>query len=150
MKTNQKGFTLIELLVVIAIIGLLSTLSIVALNSARARARDARRLSDIQQIQSALEMFYNDANSYPTAVTAGSTIAGSSTYLAIVPKAPTPADNNTGAVCTASSSAYVYATQNGTGGVANGSYTLTYCLGGLTGSVAAGLNTATPAGISLK
>jgi prepilin-type N-terminal cleavage/methylation domain-containing protein len=149
MKKNQKGFTLIELLVVIAIIGLLSTLSVVALNSARARARDARRLSDIQQIQSALEMYYNDSNAYPTSL--GTSIVGSSTYLAIVPTAPTPADNNTGSsICTAANNTYVYATQAGSGAVANGSYTITYCVGGLTGSVAAGLNTATPAGISLK
>lgn len=46
----KKGFTLVELLVVIAIIALLSTLSVVALNSARAKSRDARRLSDIRQI----------------------------------------------------------------------------------------------------
>ncbi len=47
---GQKGFTLIELLVVIAIIGLLSSVVLASLNSARAKARDARRVSDLKQI----------------------------------------------------------------------------------------------------
>ncbi|MCF7795467.1 type II secretion system GspH family protein, partial [Patescibacteria group bacterium] len=42
MKNNKKGFTLIELLVVISIIGLLSTISVVALNGARKKGRDAK------------------------------------------------------------------------------------------------------------
>ena len=70
----KKGFTLIELLVVIAIIALLSTLSVVALNSARVKSRDARRLSDIKQIRTALEMYadshggqypYHDVDVFP-------------------------------------------------------------------------------------
>jgi len=61
----KKGFTLVELLVVIAIIALLSTLSVVALNSARAKARDARRLSDIKQIRTALEMYFDSNMAYP-------------------------------------------------------------------------------------
>lgn len=67
---KQKGFTLIELLVVIAIIGLLSTLAVVSLNSARSKARDARRTSDIRQIQTALEMYFNSENTYPIEATA--------------------------------------------------------------------------------
>lgn len=62
---NKKGFTLIELLVVIAIIGLLSTLSVVALGSAREKSRDSKRLSDIKQVQTALELFYTDQGNYP-------------------------------------------------------------------------------------
>lgn len=62
---NKKGFTLIELLVVIAIIGLLSTLAVVALGSARVKARDSRRLSDLKQVQTALELYYTDQNVYP-------------------------------------------------------------------------------------
>ena len=65
----KKGFTLIELLVVIAIVGLLSTLGIVALNSARKKARDAKRVAEVKQIQKALEMFSNNSESggYPIA-----------------------------------------------------------------------------------
>ncbi len=57
-RTNL-GFTLIELLVVIAIIGLLASMILVALNNGRQRARDARRLSDLYQVRTALEMYYN-------------------------------------------------------------------------------------------
>ncbi|MFA6551230.1 MAG: type II secretion system protein [Patescibacteria group bacterium] len=56
MNTKQKGFTLIELLVVIAIIGLLSTMAVVSLNSARAKARDAKRLSDVKQMANILSI----------------------------------------------------------------------------------------------
>ncbi len=71
MKTSNKGFTLIELLVVIAIIGILSSVVLASLNSARQKARDARRIADIKQIQLALEL-YADSNSgsYPTALSA--------------------------------------------------------------------------------
>jgi len=62
---KQKGFTLIELLVVIAIIGLLASIVIVSLNTARAKARSAKRVADMKAIQTALEMFYDTNNSYP-------------------------------------------------------------------------------------
>jgi len=145
MKKNQQGFTLIELLVVIAIIGLLSTLSIVALNQARARSRDARRLADIKQIQTALEMYYNDLNTYPASITAGTQIVNASTsavYMDIVPKPPMPADG----ACQGSVS-YTY-TARDLGGIVQGSYTLMYCLGSATGGVKPGVQSATPSGIA--
>lgn len=68
--TYRKGFTLIELLVVIFIIGLLASIIIVAVSSARAKGRDSRRVADIKSVQTALEM-YNDTNgSYPVQTTA--------------------------------------------------------------------------------
>lgn len=65
-STNIRGFTLIELLVVIAIIGILSAIVLASLGSARSRARDAQRASDLRQIRNALEMYFVDTGSYPT------------------------------------------------------------------------------------
>ncbi|HVY67669.1 MAG TPA: type II secretion system protein [Patescibacteria group bacterium] len=62
---EQRGFTLIELLVVISIIGLMASVVLVSLNGARKKARDAKRLADIRQFQSALELYYADNNQYP-------------------------------------------------------------------------------------
>ncbi len=64
-KVKRTGFTLIELLVVIAIIGLLSTISIFALNQARSKARDARRTADMRQLVTALDMYYDQNGGYP-------------------------------------------------------------------------------------
>jgi len=139
MKKTKKGFTLIELLVVIAIIGLLSTLSIVALNSARARSRDARRISDVKQMQTALELYYNDVGAYPPSADVSSSIAtGSTIYMQIVPSSPTPADGD----CTTLSNPYDYEMTD-----SGASYTLQYCLGATTGGLTAGIGTATPAAI---
>jgi len=61
-KKKKCGFTLIELLVVIAIIGILSGIVLVSLGGARAKARNARRQSDMRQIQLAMEMCLDDAS----------------------------------------------------------------------------------------
>ncbi len=63
-KTKQQGFTLIELLIVIAIIGILASVVLVNLNSARTKARDARRKSDLQQIILAMEDYWAGNGSY--------------------------------------------------------------------------------------
>jgi len=64
---KQKGFTLIELLVVIAIIGILASVVLVSVNTARKKTRDAKRASDIKQVQLALEMYYDSNRQYPVA-----------------------------------------------------------------------------------
>ncbi len=58
-KNLKLGFTLIELLVVISIIGILATLLIANIGGVRERARDAKRKSDLNQIQKALELYKN-------------------------------------------------------------------------------------------
>ena len=62
---SKRGFTLIELLVVIAIIGLLSSIVLASLNSARAKGRDALRISNVQSLKLALELYYDTNGSYP-------------------------------------------------------------------------------------
>lgn len=80
---KRKGFTLIELLVVIAIIGLLSTLAVVALGSARQRARDSKRLADLKQTQTALELYYSEVSAYPVAATAVTLGVASTNYVCL-------------------------------------------------------------------
>lgn len=80
---TKKGFTLIELLVVIAIIGILASIVLASLNSARIKSRDARRVADIKQIQLALELYFDSNRSYPTA-----TDALKPTYMPTIPTDP--------------------------------------------------------------
>ncbi|MBV9159089.1 MAG: prepilin-type N-terminal cleavage/methylation domain-containing protein [Candidatus Kaiserbacteria bacterium] len=91
-KRKERGFTLIELLVVIAIIGLLSSVILASLNGARKKGRDARRLSDMKSLQTALELYYNDNNQYPAATTqanaATALTALAPSYISSIPDDP--------------------------------------------------------------
>lgn len=62
---RHVGFTLIELLIVVAIIGLIATIAAVGINSARAKARDNKRATDLAQIRKALELSYEPGSGYP-------------------------------------------------------------------------------------
>lgn len=83
---SKKGFTLIELLVVIAIIGILSSVVLASLNSAREKSRDARRVGDIKQLQLALELYFDSNQSYPDVLTDLS--PPTSNFIAVDPKDP--------------------------------------------------------------
>jgi len=147
-------------LVVIAIIGVLSTLAVVSLNNAREKARDAKRVSDIKQVQTALELYFSDLNTYPvqgatgTEITLGETgagtlsstghfsdTAGGTTYMGQVPSNPTPGG-----------AAYLYKSTDTTGAdCISGtcvSYKITFALEGQTGALVAGTHTAVPSGIT--
>ena len=68
---TRKGFTLIEILIVVAIIAILASIVLVGLGPTQQSGRDARRLSDIRQVQNALELFYNKCGYYPGTITSG-------------------------------------------------------------------------------
>ncbi len=82
-KRNKKGFTLIELLVVIAIIGILASIVLASLNSARRKSRDARRIADVKQIQLAMELYFDASSAYPATLSLLAT-----SYIPAVPNDP--------------------------------------------------------------
>lgn len=126
---KKRGFTLIELLVVIAIIGILSTLAIIAIGSARQKARDSKRVADLTQIGKALELYYTNNNAYPAIITAGQPISdGTTTYLSTVPNNPSPM---TDGGCPNQDYQYRYITATNT-------YVVSGCLGGVTGAFTSG------------
>jgi general secretion pathway protein G len=86
----KRGFTLIELLVVIAIIGILSSVVLASLNSARQKGRDTRRVADIKQIQLALELYYDGAGTYPDALSDENLV--DTGYISVVPADPSGGD----------------------------------------------------------
>ena len=157
---RQKGFTLVELLVAIGIIGILSSIAVVSVSNVRAKARDAKRIGDIKQVQTALESYFNDRNAYPATAQAelgGATAAvlcghkgaeqdvvydfsaapankaacDEVTYLNPVPKNPTPNGKD-----------YAYDS------TAGDTYTLKFKLESGSGTLAAGDYTASPNGIT--
>ncbi len=65
LKNTKRGFTLIEILVVIAIIGLLSSVVLASLATSRAKARDAKRIADLDEVKKALELYYDSNGGYP-------------------------------------------------------------------------------------
>ncbi|HNX10612.1 MAG TPA: FISUMP domain-containing protein [bacterium] len=141
---SKKAFTLIELLVVIAIIGILATISVIALNNARAKSRDAKRIGDIKQVSTALELFFNDKNRYPTVEEwntgqiFSTTTGATSTYMQIIPAAPTPNDGS----CTTGQNTISY-----TPTLDGASYTVSFCLGNTTGALDSGPKCLTPGGV---
>lgn len=68
---NKKGFSLMELLIVIAVIGLLSAAAMFALSNVQARARDAKRVADIDLLVKAMDLYINTTgNPYPISISA--------------------------------------------------------------------------------
>lgn len=78
---KSKGFTLIELLIVITIIGILAVALVPKISQGPARARDVQRKADMQNIASALELYYADHGEYPAKDTTECLVNDPYTYL---------------------------------------------------------------------
>jgi general secretion pathway protein G len=100
---NIRGFTLIELLVVLGILGILAAALLVTINPVAQlqKGNDARRKSDLESTQRALELYYQDNGSYPpssssyTITNSGISVNWGSSwqpYIATLPKDPSSTD----------------------------------------------------------
>lgn len=142
MKTtaiNYQGFSLLEFVIVIIILGLVSTLTSASINHLKANNRDAKRVADVLEIQTALEMYYRANHVYPAALTTGQPLEKNGVvYLGRVPGNPQPVDGDD---CSPATD-YTYVPSEDLR-----SYALSFCLSSRTGDVGAGANTAIPGDI---
>ncbi len=138
---NKSAFTLIELLVVIAIIGILATVVIVVFSGTRVSSRDTARLSDVNRIQTALNLYWQAAGVYPDEVSSGNSIEyNGAIFMDPVPFPPEPTDDGDCTLLTGEDFTYKY-TKVGGGGTM--SYKIEFCLG------SGGDHIATPHGITV-
>ena len=103
---KDKGFTLVELVLVVAIMGIMSVGIMLTLNpfAQFQKANDARRKSDLAQIQRALEIYYQDHGQYPSAIAWGTSWQP---YMNVVPK--DPSSNKNYAYSSVGQSYFIYA-----------------------------------------
>lgn len=90
IKNNKikKGFTLIELIIIVFIIGLLATIVGISISGAKSKGRDIKRISDINQLQIALDNYKKVEGRYPESLSPGESLIGSSTNIIFMSKIP--------------------------------------------------------------
>ncbi|MEK7549344.1 MAG: type II secretion system protein [Patescibacteria group bacterium] len=95
-KIFARGFTLIEMLIVIAIISILASVFLVGLRGFRGGAYDARRMTDLQRVQSYLEIYYTQNRAYPNVSTWSvlqTTLISANIGVTSIPNDPLPGNN---------------------------------------------------------
>ncbi len=156
-RHREGGFTLIELLVVVAIIGLLSSIVLIALISARQKSRNAKRIGDMTQMNTALELYFAANKGYPSG-TNGVPVDLKPEFVNLFPKAPLPADGVCDLLTHSSpvpagipANTYYYY-PSGVSYLENGKtvfpeYAYYFCLGNKTGNFGPGIRIITPTGV---
>jgi len=119
-KKNKKAFSFMELLTTIIIIGIIISTATVSFTKIRENSRDTKRIADVKQIQSALELYYSDNGEYPETL-GSSIVSGNKIYLEKVPEAVTPVDGS----CSEGENSYSYTTSDDN----NNYYYLSFCIG---------------------
>jgi Tfp pilus assembly protein PilE len=131
VPNKQSGLILVEFMILCAIIFILALVTLAAWGSAKKEARDAKRMTDISQINEALKIFNNENGFFP-AQDSSSKPQGIESYLSFWPEAPLPSDG----ICSKAQNSYYY------GQVEAGSdFQLSFCLGQSTKGLAAGFHT---------
>jgi hypothetical protein len=118
---------------VLFVVLIMGSVVLLALNSARSKSRDAKRMSDARLFMSALELYNVDHQKYPDSLQ-----ELAPTYIKVLPEAPTPADGN----CFDQANNYVYVPES-----MGQDYKLSFCLGGEVSGYPSGNHTATKDGM---
>ena len=162
IRLGNLGFTLIELMVVISIIVLLASVILVSMISSREKARNVKRLGDITQMNTALELYFAKYRGYPTDTGPVDGIPdGLTEFATSIPRAPMPPDGicngltHTGAAFTPPNGTLVnqyYYIPTGNSFTVNGvtvwsDYRYYFCLGKKTGNFDEGVRYMTPSGV---
>lgn len=118
-KNNTLGFTLFELLVSISIIAILTAIASMSFSGAQKRARDARRVQDMNSIQKAAEQYYSLSNyQYPTTYSGAWTV-NDQTILESFPKDPKGIAYTAPSALTTSVYCFCAVSENATGNSTN-------------------------------
>lgn len=141
MKYTKRN--IIETTVLVLIFAIIVIIFLFSYSYSRERANDARRIADLRKIQNALTLYRHDSGSYPKELIIGEPLSyNDKNYLDAVPLPPKASRN-----CLDLTS-FNYSLKNNDAG--NTIYNIEYCLGEETAGIPAGLNLATPAGLSIK
>lgn len=141
----KQGFSLIEIVVVLVIISIISISTVYVFRGTRQANRDATRVANIGELQTALEQYYLVYKGYPPIITPGQALIGHNSnqvFMTKVPFNPQPVDGST---CP-STITYTYTVSGNTAvdGHSKESYKLDFCLGNRVGPWGAGANSAEP------
>jgi hypothetical protein len=137
----QSGFNALQGVILIFIVLVLVIVVLSAYSSSRATARDAKRISDVSQLQKAIRYYYEEFGQYPQASTNGQAVGvdnSFSRFLSPWPTAPQPADGS----CTAQTNVYYYEQLN-----SGENYQIKFCLGKAYGRLPAGQRIVSPSTI---